>query len=337
MTSLTDIKRPGRTRWLGAAGAALLAAGAFMQATPALAQKQMVISVIYGPTKPQAKVWYRMGELLEKSMPGAFKLKVVTNGALGGEKATTEGVRLGSIQGALSTLANLTTWVPEGAVFDMPFMFRDAAHVDKVMKGPIGEQFKAKYEKQGIKVLGYITYGARHVIAKKPLLTPADVKGLKMRVLQSDLHIRLWRYLGANPTPVPITEAYNALETGVVDYMDMTMSGYHALKLYEVVPQFTETGHIWALGAMYVGTQFWNKLSAAEKKAMQAAADQAIPYFNKLAADEQAAALKLAVSKGAKVHQINKAVWQKQMAGFWKSYADKVGGMGTINAIVNTK
>lgn len=311
------------------------------QSQPALAAEtqshQMVISVIYGPAKPQALVWYRMQELLEKRLPGRFKLKIVPNGALGGEKETTEGIRLGSIQGAESTLANLTTWVPEGALFDMPFVFRDRGHIDRVMKGPIGEEFKAKYEAQGVHVLGYIVYGARHLMAKKPILTPDDAKGLKIRVLQSDLHVQLWRQLGANPVPVAITEAYNALETGVVDMMDMTKSGYDALKLYEVAPQFSETGHIWALGVLYVGTQFWNKLNAEEKAALQAAADEAVPYFNKLAADEQAAGLAVAVGKGAKVHKVDAALWRARMADFWTSYAPKVGGMGRITTIVETK
>jgi tripartite ATP-independent transporter DctP family solute receptor len=319
------------------AAAFVIPAAALVAPAPAAAQKQVVVSVIYGPDRPQAKVWYRMRDLLAKSMPGKFNFKVVTNGALGGEKETTEGVRLGSIQAALSTLANLTTWVPDGALFDMPFMFRDEAHIEKVMSGPIGDEFRKKYAEKGFHVLGFIVYGARHVIAKKPLVTPDDVKGLKMRVLQSDLHISLWRYLGANPTPVPITEAYNALETGVVDYMDMTKSGYRALKLYEVVPQLTETGHIWSLGVMYTSNRFWAGLSDAEKQAWQAAAAEAIPYFNQLAAEEQAKALADAVSKGAKVHKVDNAVWQAKMAGFWKSYADKVGGMARITTIVETK
>lgn len=330
-------RTPRRTTLAALAAALTLPAAATLAPAPAAAQKQVVVSVIYGPNRPQAKVWYRMSELLEKSMPGKFKFKVVTNGALGGEKETTEGVRLGSIQAALSTLANLTTWVPDGALFDMPFMFRDEAHIEKVMAGPIGDEFKKKYAEKGFHVLGFIIYGARHVIAKKPITKPEDVKGLKMRVLQSNLHIALWRYLGANPTPVPITEAYNALETGVVDYMDMTKSGYRALKLYEVVPQFSETGHIWALGVMYVGNQFWKSLSDDEKKAWEAAAKQAIPYFNKLAAEEQAAALADAMKKGAKKHSVDTAAWQAVMAGFWKSYADKVGGMDKIMLIVNTK
>ena len=89
----------------------------------------------------------------------------------------------------------------------------------------------------------------------------ALVTGKTMRVLQNPLHTDLWRSLNANPTPVPITAAYNALKTRVVDYMDMTMSGYEALKLYEVVPYFSRTAHIYALGAMYLNLGYWNALS----------------------------------------------------------------------------
>ncbi len=315
------------------AAAGLLATGM----AAAQAPKTMTVSVIYGPEKPQSKVWYRFRDLVEEKLPGQFDVKVVTDGALGGEKETTEGIRLGSIQGALSTLANLSTWVPEGALFDMPFMFRDMAHIDKVMNGPIGEEYKALYEAQGFKVLGFIVYGSRHVISKEPIRTPADVDGKKMRVLQSPLHIDLWSSLGANPTPVPITEAYNALQTGVVDYMDMTKSGYQALKLFEVVPYLTETNHIWALGVMYLGKSFWDGLDGEQQAAFQAAADQAIPYFNELAAAEQDASLAATVEAGAEVVSPDVEAWQSAMAPFWESYADKVGGMEKIQAVVDTK
>jgi len=318
---------------LGAALAAPAALGAFGSAAPAAAQETFTVSVIYGPDKPQSKVWYRFAELVEKKMPGAYDFNVVTDGALGGEKETTEGIRLGSIHGALSTVANLTTWVPDGAVFDMPFMFRDQAHIDKVMAGEIGEEFKQLYADAGFKVFGFITYGARHVIAKEAIRTPADVDGKKMRVLQSPLHIELWRSLGANPTPVPITEAYNALETGVVDYMDMTMSGYHALKLNEVVPFFSRTAHIYALGVMYMSQSTWDAMSAEHQAAFQAAADEAIPYFNELAAAEQEASLAAAVENGATVVEVDKAVWQEAMAPFWESYAPNVGGIERVRAI----
>lgn len=322
---------------LALVGAAIVLSFGLLPAGPALAQaKPLTVSVIYGPEKPQSMVWFRFAQLIEERLPGQFEINVVTNGALGGEKETTEGIRLGSIHGALSTLANLTTWVPEGALFDMPFVFRDADHIRAVMAGPIGDEFKAKYEEQGFKVLGYIIYGARHVISRDPIEAPADVDGKKMRVLQSQLHIDLWRSLGANPTPVPITEAYNALETGVVDYMDMTKSGYEALKLFEVVPNFTETGHIWALGVMYLGKAYWDALTEEQQAVFQRTADQVIPFFNELAAYEQSLALGRTVEQGVNVIRPDKGPWQEAMASFWQSYADNVGGMERIERIVAT-
>lgn len=313
---------------------ATVAMVALFAPTLAFAQgKPFTISVIYGKDKPQAKLWERFAASVDQDLPGRFDFNIVTDGALGGEKETAEGIRLGSIQAAESTLANLTTWVPEGALFDMPFMFRDQAHIEKVMNGPIGERYEALYAEQGFKVLGFITYGARHVIAKEAIRLPGDVEGKKMRVLQSPLHIELWRSLGANPTPVPITEAYNALGTGVVDFMDMTMSGYHALKLFEVVPYFAKTAHIWALGAVYMSMDRWNALAEDEKAAFDRAAEVAIPHFNQLAAAEQQASLAQAVAAGATVVEVDAGPWRDAMAPFWKSYADKVGGIERIREI----
>lgn len=318
---------------------AAVAAGMTFAATgAALAQgKPFTVSVIYGPQKPQALIWKKFAEEVEKEIPGQFDFNIVTDGALGGEKETTEGVRLGSIHGALSTLANLTTWIPEGALFDMPFMFRGPDHIDKVMAAAPGDEYKQLAEAQGFKVLGFITYGARHVISKDPIISPKDVDGKKMRVLQSPLHIELWKSLGANPTPVPITEAYNALQTGVVDYMDMTMSGYHALKLFEVVPQFTRTAHIWALGAVYLSKPYWDGMTSEQQAAFEKAAAIAIPYFNDLAAAEQEASLAKTVEGGTVVHDVDGAVWQKAMEPFWQAYAPNVGGMDKIQAIVDVK
>ena len=342
MSHLTRSHRP-RSRPLRAVSrlgfglAALAAVACLGLPRDAAAQRPVTVSVLYGPQKPQALIWYRMAEILEEKLPGQFKFNVVTDGALGGEKETAEGVQLGSIHAALSTVANMQTWVPQGAIFDMPFMFRDIDHIQTALSGPIGDEFKQLYAEQGFKVFGFIVYGARHVISKEPIETPADVEGKKMRVLQSPLHVELWKSLGANPTPVPITEAYNALETGVVDYMDMTMSGYHALKLYEVVPSFTRTAHIWALGVMYMSMNYWESLTDEQKAAFEEAAAEAIPYFNRIAAEEQEKSLALAVEKGATVVEPDVGPWREAMAEFWQSYAPNVGGLEKVQAIADVE
>ncbi|MEO3428750.1 TRAP transporter substrate-binding protein [Pelagibius sp. CAU 1746] len=331
-----DVTRKGLVS-VALAAAASLAIGMGTQGLAEAAPKQITVGSIYSIDKPQGQVWLKMQDLVEKEAPGKLKFNVVPDGALGGEKEEVEGVRLGSLQAGISTLANMTTWVPAAALFDMPFMFRDQAHIDAVMAGPVGDRFKSLFAEQGFKAFGFITYGSRNVISKEAITGPADVDGKKMRVLQSPLHIALWDSLGASPTPIPITESYNALETGVVDFMDMTMSGYNALKLYEVVPAFSRTSHIWSLGVMYMSQSFWDSLDAEEQAALEAAAAEAIPYFNQLAAAEQEAALQQAIKGGAKVIEQDIAEWQAAMAPFWASYADNVGGMSMIEAIVETK
>ena len=298
---------------------------------------KLTVTSLYGADKPQTKVWEKFGELLEEKLPGEFEVNTIINGALGGEKEESEGILLGSIDGSLSTIANLTSWVPEGALFDMPFLFRDADHIDKVLDGSLGDEMKALYKEQGFTVLGFVTYGSRNVISKEPVRSLADIQGKAMRVLPGELHIALWRFLGANPTAIPITEAYSALETGVVDFMDMTKSGYDALKLYEVAPDITETGHIWAVGVMYFSNSYFDELTEPQQIAFQEAATEATAYFNELAAKEQQQGLDVAIAGGAQVIETDLTEWRDAMDTFWKDYADEVGGIERLQAIANTK
>ncbi|RAI00520.1 ABC transporter substrate-binding protein [Acuticoccus sediminis] len=298
--------------------AALLVAACL--AAPANAQDTLTVTSQYGPEKPQSKFWERFAALVESGRPGVYKFNIVTNGALGGEKEEAEGVRLGSITGALSTVANLTTWVPEGAVLDLPFVFSGRDQIMSAMKGPLGKQLRAAYREQGFETPAFIIFGARHLLSDRPLTKPEDVKGLTMRVLESDLHIALWRSLGANPTALPITETYTALGTGVVEAMDLTKSGYEALKLFEVAPVLSETAHIWAIGVVYFDRNFWESLPEEDQKLFESSAQQAAAYFNKLAEEEQDSAMTRAIGQRAQLVEVDQAPWREAVAPFVQSY-----------------
>ncbi len=328
-----------RQQILGAAlaAAALLTSG-LLTASDASAQTVTArIAVIYKEGQPTAVMWNRFRELIRERTGGQIELQIFPGGQLGGEREVAEGMRLGSIQGADSTLAALSSWVPEGQVFDLPFIFRDLAHVEAVTNGPIGERYKPLYRAQGFELLSYITYGARNVVSREPILTPADVRGKKMRVLQSPLHIAIWRTLGANPTAIPITETYGALSTGVVDFMDMTKDGFEALKLFEVAPHFVETGHIWSLGGIVFSQQFWQRLSPEQRRIFQTTANEMSSYFNRIQQAEIGKALERTIAKGAKVAQVNQGPWRDAMRPVWEAEASKFGGMANIMMIVNTR
>jgi len=282
-------------------------------------------------------MWSRFGELVKERTNGSVELQIFTGGQLGGEREVAEGMRLGSIQGADSTLAGLSSWVPQGQIFDMPFVFRDLAHVEAVTNGPIGQGYKPLYRDQGFELLSYITYGARSLVSRQAIQTPADARGKKMRVLQSPLHIAIWKTMGANPTAIPITETYGALSTGVVDFMDMTKDGFEALKLFEVAPYFIETGHIWSLGGIVFSKSFWDKLNPDQRKVLQTTADEMAPYFNRIQQEEIGKALERTVAKGAKIIKVNQDPWRDAMQPVWEAEASKFGGIDKIKAIANTR
>lgn len=308
-------------------------------AAPALigrarASTTLVVASLLGPDKPETLVWDHVRDLVEKELPGEFAFNVVTNAALGGEKEVTEGLRLGSVQASLSTLSNLSAWVPESQVFDLPFLFRDAAHQYAALAGEHGDALRTQLAAQKLIAPAYIHYGARHLLAKEPLTRPEQMRERRIRVIQSPLHAQLWEAFGALPIALPITETYNALATGHIAAMDLTMSAYAGFKLYEVVPQVSETGHIHAAGAVLFSKTFWSSLSTRQAEVLEAASIEGARHFNELMRTDEDASVELARSNGAVFHAIdNRAEWEGPARTVWESFADRIGGMERIQAI----
>jgi tripartite ATP-independent transporter DctP family solute receptor len=316
-------------------GAGLLAAPALLSARLGhAAGRPVTVASLFGEDKPETKIWRRIAQTLDRTAPGRLDLRIVGNAALGGEKEVAEGMRLGSVQASLSTISALSAWVPEGQILDLPFLFRDRGHLKRVLAGPLGAELKVKYEAQGFVVLGFINYGARHLLAKEPLTTPAAIAGKRIRVIQSPLHTELWSGFGAYPTPIPIPETYNALKTGVVDCMDLTRSAYVGFRLHEVVPWLIETGHIWASGVIMIQAAFWKGLSADDRAALAAAAAEGVAYFDDLiVADEEASTAKAATEGGKVAKAEDRPAWEAGARKVWTSFAPKLGGLDRIEAI----
>jgi tripartite ATP-independent transporter DctP family solute receptor len=316
----------------------LLVGGALFSPSDTHAQKiQARIAVIYKEGQPTVRMWNRFRDLVRERTKGQVELQIFPGGQLGGEKEVAEGMRLGSIQGADSTLAGLSSWVREGQIFDLPFIFRDLAHVEAVTSGPTGERLKPLYRAHGFELLSYIAHGTRNIVSRVLVLTPQDAKGKKIRVMQSPLHIAIWKQVGGNPTAIPITEIYGALSTGVVDFMDFTKDGFEAMRLYEVAPYFVETGHMWTIAGVVFAQSFWQRLSPEQRAVFQMTANETAKYFNRIQQEEVNSALARTVSKGAKVYQVNQEPWRNAMRPLWEAEAPKFGGINNIMAIVNTK
>lgn len=329
---MDNINRRTLLKTAAATGVAL-AAPVFVR-TAAARTTTITTASLLGDDKPETKIWVKIGELVEAKLPGQFKFNIVKSGALGGEKEVAEGARLGSVQASLSTVSSLSGWVPELQVLDLPFLFRDAAHVRKTVEGSVGADLKQKLAAQNFVIGDFINYGARHLLTKEPVTRPEQLKGKKIRVIQSPLHTKLWSAFGTAPVGIPITETYNALATGVADAMDLTKSAYAGFKLYEVVPYMTETGHIWASGVIYYSASFWNQLNPEQKTVFQEASKEGAAYFNQLIIDDEAASVAVSLKNGGKLLKPEVfEEWQKGAQGVWQDFATIVGGIDRIKAI----
>lgn len=312
------------------------AAGAAL-ARPNLARaaaQPVTVASLLGPDKPESRIWERVQALLDERLPGRFRLRVVANAALGGEKEVAEGVRLGSVQAGMCTASVISAWVPEMQTLDLPFLFRDRGHVRATLDGPLGAELAALLSAQRFVAPAYVIYGARHLLAKEPVSLPSQLAGKRIRVIQSPLHVALWRGFGADPTAIPIPETYNALKTGVVDMMDLTKSAYAGFKLYEVVPYLTETSHIWATGIVYYGAAFWDGLSPAEQAVLGGATREGAAYFDSLMQVDEAASMdRASAAGGLVVEPEDRAAWEAGGRKVWASLAPELGGLAKIEGI----
>jgi len=329
---MDNLNRRGFLKTAVATGVAL-AAPAFVR-TASARTTTITIASLLGDDKPETKVWVKISELVEARLSGQFKFNIVKNGALGGEKEVAEGTRLGSIHAGLSTVSSLSGWVPELQILDLPFLYRDAAHVRKTVDGDVGADLKQKLAAQNFVIGDFINYGARHLLTKEPVTRPEQLKGKKIRVIQSPLHTKLWSAFGTTPVGIPITETYNALSTGVADAMDLTKSAYAGFKLYEVVPYMTETGHIWASGVIFYASGFWKQLNDEQKIVFQEASRQGATYFNQLIVEDETKSVEQSLKNGGKLLKPEAFdEWQKGAQGVWQDFAGVVGGIERIKAV----
>lgn len=297
----------------------------------AQAAQPVLVASLLGPDKPETMIWHRIRDLVDAELPGAFNFNIVPNAALGAEREVAEAIKLGAVQASLLTVSALSGWVPETQLLDLPFLFRDAAHLDRVVRSPLGDTWRALLRDQGFTAADWVNYGARHLLAKEEILIPQQMSGKRIRVIQSPLHAELWKAYGALPTAIPITEAYGALATGVVDAMDLTIAAYAGFKLYEVVPWLIQTGHIWASGVVCFSSAFWDGLPAEQQVVLAGAVRQGAQDFNAMILEEERRARAVAIAAGGHLVDIaDRTSWEDGAHRTWTIMADQLGGMDHI-------
>ena len=279
-----------------------------------------------------------MGERLKVLTNGKHSIKVFNNSALGNEKDTIEQTKIGALAMTRVNIAPMNNICAETQVPTMPFLFRSTDHMRKVLDGAIGEEIMAACVPQGFIGLAYYDSGARSLYtAKKPVRTLADVKGMKIRVQQSDLWVSLLEAMGANATPMPFGEVYTAMKTGLVDGAENNYPSYESSRHFEVAKYYSITEHSLAPEMLLFSKRTWDTLTPEDQKALRQAAKESVPYMRKLWDDRELKSRAIAQAGGAQFIEVDKASFQNAMKPVYDKFIVDAKLKSLVKRIQDTK
>ncbi|CAG0905289.1 unnamed protein product [Cyprideis torosa] len=246
-------------------------------------------------------------------------------GTLGNQSDAIEQVRAGALQIANFTLGFLGQIVPEANVVSLPFIFKDTDHVWRVLDGKAGEIINAGMEKKGLVSLAWYDGGARSFYStQKPITSPADLAGMKVRVMSNDLYSDMISAMGGNPTPMPFAEVYQSLKTGVVDGAENNWPSYESTGHYEVAQYYSLSQHLIIPETLCINAEVYKALSDDEKKIVKEAAQESALIQRKLWKERTKKSIDKVMASGVKVNEIpDKAAFQKAMQTVYDKYLEK--------------
>jgi C4-dicarboxylate-binding protein DctP len=317
----------------------LVAALAVAASFSAWAQTPIVIkfSHVVATDTPKGQAAERFKILAEKATNGRVKIEVYPNSQLYKDKEELEALQLGAVQMLAPSLAKFgPLGVKEFEVFDLPYLFPNKEALYRVTEGPVGKSLFSRLDSKGIVGLAYWDNGFKVMSANKPLLMPADFKGLKLRIQASKVLDAQMRALGANPQVLAFSEVYQALQTGVVDGTENPPSNMYTQKMHEVQKHVTVSNHGYLGYAVIVNKKFWDGLPADIRASLTKAMAEATTYEKAIAQRDNNMALD-AIRKAGKttIHMQTsqeQAAWRAALAPVHKEMEGRVG-KDLLNAI----
>lgn len=269
----------------------------------------------------------RMADEMASKSAGRVEIQVFPNQQLGNERDMIEGLQLGTLDLAVINTPLLAGFDSRFLIFDMPFMFNDWGHVDKVLSSPIGADLIASLESKKIKAFAFSTAGFRHVLNyKKPVKTPEDLAGLKIRTLDNPVHVAIMNAMGANATPMQYSEVATALRQHTVDGLDSPAPAAVTEKFYETNKYLSLTGHVFT-GVIYLmsmqrftGLPTDLQKTIAESAKVGAATETEL--YNKF--DDESLVV-LAKNHGMQIDKVDREKFRARMKPVFDRYQDRVG------------
>jgi len=296
-------------------------------AMPAMAQTALKMNISLAQNSHYGVAIDTFAREVEKRTNGRYRIQNFYSGALGAERESIEALQLGTLDLTMTSTGPVPNFVPDIAILDIPFLFRDYAHARAVLDGPIGQAMLKKFEPKGIEALAWGENGFRNMTnSKHPVNVPADLKGLKMRTMENPVHIQAYKAFGIIPTPMAFTEVYTALQQGTVDGQENPLSVIEAAKLDQVQKYLTLTGHVYSPAVILMNKARFDALSAADRQAFIDAAREAVKANRARIDDDERRAVADLRAKGMTVAEnVDKARFQAQLAPVYADFAKRFG------------
>lgn len=276
-------------------------------------------------------------ELTEKYTDGKVTVSLYPNATLGDERTLLERMKMGIVDMGIITAGPIINFIPRFGALDLPFLFRDPAHAYKVLDGPIGQSLFADMEKQGWKGLAWAERGFRNLTnSKKAVLSPSDLSGLKIRLMQNPVYVDSFKALGANAVPMAWTEALTALQQKTIDGQENPLNVIVSFKLYESQKYMSITRHAYAPAPFIMSLMTWKKLSADQQKAVMRAAQEAAQFERDFNNNSEAGWMEDLKGKGMIIDTPDLKPFLAAVKPVYDSYSEKYG-KSFIDSILATK
>lgn len=289
---------------------------------------------------PSYDAWEYFKKVIEEKSNGEFNVKLFPAGQLGNERELIEQVKMGSIDICSVNVAPLCQTYSKFNIFVLPYIFRDEQHMFAFSDGPVGQDLARDFEKvTNIKLLAYWDNGVRHTFqSDKPVSTPDDLKGVKIRVMKNDVYLNFFGALGAMPAPMAFGEVYMALQTGVVEAADNDTSGYLSMKFYEPAKFFSLTGHVTSSKPVLASQAFMSKIPDDLKDLFIEVMEETKNWQRRTYLQKAAEDIAWMKKYGVKVNEISDRTAFQAIAkkSVWKKY-EEIIGKDLIDSVINTK
>jgi tripartite ATP-independent transporter DctP family solute receptor len=276
---------------------------------------------VLAPTHPYNLAAVEFAKAVEKDTNGRVKIEVHPSGALGSEKDMTEQVRFGALEMSLMSTGSMRFIEPKMEIEELPYAWPTRQHAYAALDGELGSKLKSLLEPKGIYILAWLENGYRHMTNNvRPIHKPQDLKGLKIRSAEVQMRLDTFKLLGIQPTPMPFTELFMALQQGTVDGQENPLAIIYSSKFYEVQKYLSLTGHIWGSANFEINKGLWDKLPKDIQTVLQRNAIQYRDYERKLIQQSDSDLIAELKKKGMQVNEVDARPFQAATRPIYEKY-----------------